>query len=212
VVGDSCCTLRVTESSSSDPDRQAAPHLHCACCSPCGTAVLFCDLGADCVYVCSFSPASGHLQLLSSCAIGSGSGPRHLVWHPLHIDTVFVANELDNSISLCHWDSASLALTVTSSLPLLPRSIKHPCAAAAIVTSADGRFVYVSVRGLEMGPNCISRFSFERADSGGGSLHFLGLTSSLGSCPRGMVHSASNCLCSLIACTLDACLGNASSG
>lgn len=145
VVGESCCTLRVTNSSGSHPDRQAAPHLHCASFAPCGSAVLLCDLGADCVYVCSFSASSGELQLCSSCPIGSGTGPRlhspsfqahhleillidlgrHLVWHPLHADTVFVANELDNSISLCHWDAAARLLTVTSSLPLLPLSCKE---------------------------------------------------------------------------------------
>ncbi len=76
VVGDSCCTLRVTSSSGCDPDRQAAPHLHCARFAPCGTAALLCDLGADCVYVCSFSPSSGQLQLSSSCAMGAGTEPR----------------------------------------------------------------------------------------------------------------------------------------
>jgi 6-phosphogluconolactonase (cycloisomerase 2 family) len=50
---------------------------------------------------------------------------RHLVWHPLHADVVFVANELDNSISLCHWDSSARLLAVTSSLPLLPLSCKE---------------------------------------------------------------------------------------
>ncbi len=78
VIGESCSTLRFTDSSGADPDRQAAPHLHCCCFSPCGTAALLCDLGADRVYVCSFSPSSGQLQLASSCVIGSGSGPRLL--------------------------------------------------------------------------------------------------------------------------------------
>ncbi len=50
---------------------------------------------------------------------------RHLVWHPLHADIVFVANELDNSISMCSWDAAALRLTVTCSLPLLPLSCKQ---------------------------------------------------------------------------------------
>jgi 6-phosphogluconolactonase (cycloisomerase 2 family) len=129
---------------------------------------------------------------------------RHLIWHPLHADTVFVANELDNSISLCHWDSAALVLTVTCSLPLLPLSCREQvlkaatlqsqtgthfdtqCAAAAIVTSLDGRHVFVSVRGLESGPNCISRFAFLRSDTSS-SLEFLGTCSSLGCCPRAMV-------------------------
>ena len=62
------------------------------------------------------------------------------------------------------------------------------CAAAAIVTSSDGRYVFVSVRGLQSGPNCISRFACVRSDSGS-SLRFLGTCPSLGACPRGMVRA-----------------------
>ena len=139
--------------------------------------------------------------------IAANGSLRHLVWHPQHSDTVFVANELDNSVSVCHWDAAERVLAVTSSLPLLPLSCKEQvpaaaaaaadarvtlhrlgmqCAAAAIVTSSDGRYVFVSVRGLQSGPNCISRFACVRSDSGS-SLRFLGTCPSLGSCPRAMV-------------------------
>jgi 6-phosphogluconolactonase len=170
IAGDSCSTLRVTSSSGCDPDRQAAPHLHCACFSPCGTAVLLCDLGADCVYVCAFSPSTGSLSLSSSCPIGSGTGPRsappppssppaariscrrtrHLLFHPLRPDTVFVANELDNSISLCHWDAAALLLKVTCSLPLLPLSCKEQVQAVASTSTAHSLPVTLSASALPL--------------------------------------------------------------
>jgi hypothetical protein len=46
---------------------------------------------------------------------------------------VFVANELDNSVSVCRWDAAQRLLAVTSSLPLLPLSCKQQVPAAALL-------------------------------------------------------------------------------
>ena len=66
---------------------------------------------------------------------------------------------VDNSISVCNWDSAARVLTVTSSLPLLPLSCTQACAAAAIVTSRDGRHVFVSVRGTSCHDECCSRLA-----------------------------------------------------
>ena len=46
---------------------------------------------------------------------------------------MFVANELDNSVSVCRWDAAQRLLAVTSSLPLLPLSCKQQVPAAALL-------------------------------------------------------------------------------
>ncbi len=92
----------------------------------------------------------------------------------------------------CHVLAAAAAPVVQgagsqSILQTSPATHSVPqCAAAAIVASLDGRHVFVSVRGLESGPNCISRFAFLKGD-GGSSLQFLGTRSSLGCCPRAMV-------------------------
>jgi hypothetical protein len=63
-----------------------------------------------------------------------------MVWHPLLPDTVFVANELDNSISLCHWDSAAMLLTVACSQPLLPLSCKEQVLSTTPAASATQYF------------------------------------------------------------------------
>ncbi len=128
--------------------RQESAHAHCVVPHPNNRFVFSADLGADRVLVYRFDEQNNTLQHMnrSDAVMPSGSGPRHLVFHPT-MPLVFCANELDSTVAVlrCDPDTGALSLARTAStLPAKWSGANYP---ADIHVTGDGRFVYVSNRG-----------------------------------------------------------------
>ena len=83
-----------------------------------------------------------------------GAGPRHLAFHPT-LPLVFVANELDSTVSTLRFDSQRGALSLAESRSTLPAGWTGTNYPADIHIAPSGRTLYVSNRGH----NSLSVFS-----------------------------------------------------
>ncbi len=127
------------------PGRQTGPHAHSAGWTPDNQFVIVADLGTDQLFVYSFDHTTGKLGTPACTATRPGSGPRHVVFHPHH-QHLYVANELDNTVSVFAYDPASTALTEQQFLATLPPGTSES-AVADIHISPSGERLYVSNRG-----------------------------------------------------------------
>ncbi|KUH36973.1 MULTISPECIES: lactonase family protein [Streptomyces] len=133
-----------------DPGRQEAPHAHQVVGVPGGRWVLGVDLGTDSVRVCAPDPDTGGLRVHGETALRAGSGPRHLAFHP-DGEVVYVLHELTPQLTVCRWDSASgvlepLAEVAVDTDPAPEGGRLHP---SVVSVAADGRFLWVAVRGSD---------------------------------------------------------------
>ncbi|MEV6241960.1 lactonase family protein [Lentzea sp. NPDC051838] len=124
-----------------DPERQEGPHAHQIVFDPSGRFAAAVDLGADAVFVYSFT--GGQLKLVSTAKFKPGAGPRHIAFHPGG-RTAYVANELDSTIVVCAY--ADGKLTPGQVLKTAPATSvrNYP---AEVLVSGDGKHVYLSNRG-----------------------------------------------------------------
>jgi len=134
--------------SGADPVRQATPHPHCITVDPSNRFALVTDLGTDRVLVYRLDVASGSLHHLESAGavLGTGAGPRHLVFHP-ELSLVFVANELDSTVTTLSFDGESGRLTPLRSHATLPEPWTGANYPAGLHVAPSGRTLYVSNRG-----------------------------------------------------------------
>ncbi|MFC7844754.1 lactonase family protein [Streptomyces sp. NPDC057382] len=129
------------------PDRQRQPHAHQVQSDPSGRWAVSVDLGTDSVRVCALT--DGVPVLHRETALGSGSGPRHLAFHP-DGTRAYVVNELSPSVTACRWDAEGGVLTPlaeTGVLPGVPEGDAYP---SGIAVSSDGRFVWTATRGEDV--------------------------------------------------------------
>ncbi len=127
----------------------AKPHAHQVTPSPDGRFLLVNDLGSDRILIYKIDSGSGKLTP-NSPAFWQGrfkSGPRHLTFHP-NGKWVYNVNELDSTVDLLYWNNIRGTLTShgepVSTLPVgFP---KDTAFCSEILTSPDGRFVYVGNR------------------------------------------------------------------
>ncbi|MTD57377.1 lactonase family protein [Amycolatopsis pithecellobii] len=117
-------------------------HAHQVVTDPSGRWVLAVDLGTDSVYV--YQLTNGKLRPHQQLVLPAGSGPRHLAFHP-HERLAYLACELTPVVTVLGWDPAGG--TVTAEQVVDTASSPGPNYPGEIEVSADGRFVYVSVRG-----------------------------------------------------------------
>ena len=161
----------------SQPGRPA--HAHQVVFDPSGQFILAVDLGVDAVVVYQLDAEQGRLSESSRLDLAAGSGPRHLVFHPGG-NQVYLANELDSTVTVCDWASGELSRPRACPALLEPFGdpvngpINYP---GEILISADGFFVYLTNRGS----NTISVFAVE---DGGSSLRLLATPSCDGDWPR----------------------------
>ena len=103
-------------------------------------------LGSDRLRVLAFDPATGRFSASSDHDTEADAGPRHFV---ITADGthVYLANELDSTLSVLAFDDATGALTHVQTLSTLPSSFTRRNSVAEIAFGADERFVYVSNRG-----------------------------------------------------------------
>jgi 6-phosphogluconolactonase (cycloisomerase 2 family) len=109
---------------------------------------------------------------ISTAMVPSGNGPRHMTLHP-RLPKAYVVNELGNTVATFDYDNSTGLLSANfemeanrllSTLPLgapdcSSETAKCTQAAAEVLISPDGRFLYASNRGTGGGVNNIAIFS-----------------------------------------------------
>lgn len=128
--------------------RQEAPHPHDLKFDPAGQFVFGPDLGTDKVWAWRLDLASGELipTALPAAQVASGSGPRHLAFHPSG-RVAYVINELVSSITAFRYDGTRGTFTWLQTVSTLPPDFTGTSSTAEIVVHPSGRFVYGSNRG-----------------------------------------------------------------
>jgi 6-phosphogluconolactonase len=185
--------------SSQHPSRQTHAHAHCTFFDIESNKLLVCDLGLDQVKVYSVqknkenSKAENKNEFTAVeeqiISLPAGSGPRHICFDENYAYG-FIINELNGSVTIIKYNaekkeydikgnfdvsgqlSGSLKESVNTST-----SIDTDLGAAAIRVSADGRFVYTSMRS----DNTIRLFAFDRISE---SLNYIASYPTGGRTPR----------------------------
>ena len=129
-------------------DRQREPHAHCIVADPSNRFALAADLGADRVFVYRLDLDGKSLRHIESgdAVMRAGAGPRHIAFHPT-LSLVFVANELDSTVSTLRFDAERGALSPIDTRSTLPQGWTGTNYPADIHVAPSGRALYVSNRG-----------------------------------------------------------------
>jgi 6-phosphogluconolactonase len=154
---------------------QASSHPHAAVFHPREPLLVVPDKGTDTVNVLRVGRDGERLRLVGPWRSTPGSGPRHARCHPT-LPLVYVANELEPSLTVLAWDASTDRLTAiqTVATVLEPRTaVTWP---SEVVVHPSARWVYVANRG----DDSISTFPV-RPD---GTLDAARRTDSLGLTPR----------------------------
>ncbi len=155
-----------------------APHAHQALFGPDGVTLFVTDLGLD--EIRAYRVQSGTLEPQHVTRLASGSGPRHLAFHPSG-RYAFALGELDSSLTLLEHKQGRLEPLERAHLLPGPSGQN---AAAAVRVAPSGRFVYASNRDLNAsGNDGIAVFYF---DEGARTLTRTGFFPSGGHLPRDM--------------------------
>jgi 6-phosphogluconolactonase len=129
-------------------ERQEGPHAHCVVTDPTNRFALAVDLGVDRVLVYRLGDDGRSLHRVTGgeAVLKAGAGPRHIAFHPT-LPLVYVANELDSTVSVFRFDAVRGAMTpveTRSTLPARWRGTNYP---ADIHIGPSGRHLYLSNRG-----------------------------------------------------------------
>ncbi|MFE9774749.1 lactonase family protein [Streptomyces sp. NPDC005931] len=174
----------VTHSSPPPGPGQQGPHAHQFVTAPDGRHLLAVDLGTDTVYTYRLDERAGRLTEVARARARPGAGPRHLTFHPGG-RYVYVANEVDNTVSVGAYDPASGRLEIgpgrsTGSGP----GTNYP---AQVLVTGNGRFAYLANRGHDS----LTRYAVE-AD--GARLRLLDTVPVGGEFPRQIAFSPDGAL------------------
>jgi 6-phosphogluconolactonase len=128
--------------------RQERAHAHSIGFDLSGKYILAADLGTDRVLVYRLNPATGELALaeLWGAAMRPGAGPRHFTCHP-NGKVIYVANEVDSTVTACRWDAGTGSLVPFQNLHTLVEGFTGENTVADIHLAPDGSWLYVSNRG-----------------------------------------------------------------
>jgi 6-phosphogluconolactonase len=169
-----------------DIDRQKSAHAHCFVSAPGGRFALACDLGLDKVMVYRVNSANAALTPNEPpfAVLPPGSGPRHVAFSP-DGKRACVISEMACTVTVFKWDGLNGTLIPQQTVPLLPPGLyQKSFTAAEIAYSADGKYVYTTVRGpIAPGANSISVLA---VDAKTGNLSLIQNISCDGDFPRGM--------------------------
>ena len=137
--------------SSVNKSRQEAPHAHSVIFAPGSpTLVLVADLGLDRIMLYDLDLTRGKLvpRARPSITIHPGAGPRHMAFSS-DARTLYVANEVNSTVSAFHYDAIKGSFTELQTLPLLPASFTGQNTSADIHLTPTGKFLYASNRGID---------------------------------------------------------------
>ena len=136
-----------TRSGPSPAGREAA-HAHCIIADPSNRFVLAADLGLDRVFLYRLDVESNSLRHVDGgdAVMHTGAGPRHLAFHPT-LPLVFVANELDSTITTLRFDAERGQLSPLETRSTLPTGWTGRNFPGDIHVAPSGRTLYVSNRG-----------------------------------------------------------------
>jgi 6-phosphogluconolactonase (cycloisomerase 2 family) len=118
----------------------AEPHAHQILTDPSGQWILAVDLGADAVFCYALS--AGTLIPHHHCVLPTGSGPRHLAFHPRG-QLAYILSELRPEITVASWSPTTGRLAPLDTLPVATPG-NHP---AELAITRDARFLYATIRG-----------------------------------------------------------------
>jgi 6-phosphogluconolactonase len=128
--------------------RQEAPHAHCIVPDASNRFAVAADLGIDRVLVYRLDGEGGSLRHVdgADAIMRPGAGPRHVALHPA-LPLLFVANELNSTVTTLGFDRASGRLSPLGTRSTLPAGWSGANYPADIHVAPSGRTVYVSNRG-----------------------------------------------------------------
>jgi len=133
------------EGKSSNSQRQEKAHVHCVVLHPKQSKVFVADLGTDSIEIIPFNenaPLLLNEQQALSYKVASGSGPRHLVFNASGTK-LYATFELTNEIGV--FEFIENILKQIQTIPLTTPTKNG--STAELRLSADGKFLYASVRG-----------------------------------------------------------------
>ncbi|MFF7047449.1 lactonase family protein [Streptomyces griseorubiginosus] len=169
----------VTHSRPAPGPGQEGPHAHQFLTAPDGGHVLAVDLGTDTVYSYRLNERTGALAEVAQAHTRPGAGPRHLTFHPGG-RYAYLANESDNTVAVCAYDSRSGRLSVGAAQSTgTGPGTSYP---AQFLVTANGSFAYLANRG----DNSLTRYAVE-AD--GARLRLLDTVPVHGDFPRHIAFS-----------------------
>ena len=163
-----------------NPARQEGPHAHQILTDLDGNHVFGVDLGADEVNLWNLDPSTGVLNpnTVPFARIASGSGPRHMAFHPDRRHA-YVLSELASSVTVFDYDPVRAAFIWQQTISALPPDFTGTNTAAEIRVHPSGRFLYTTNRGHDS----VAMFEIE-PETGG--LEVIGWEPTRGQWPRGM--------------------------
>lgn len=159
--------------------RQEAPHMHYVQWDKTGRFLYAVDLGTDEIKVFDSQNDAFDAQLAAKLDIGDG--PRHIALHP-NTNVVYSLNELSNTVTVFEQQADTGKLLRLQKVNLLEDAEVDGNWASAIKVSADGRYVYAAVRGV----NKIAVLSANTE----GKLALVQMHSTMGNWPRDIELSA----------------------
>ena len=177
--------------SSQHPSRQTQAHAHCACFDAVSNKLLVCDLGLDQVKVYNVEINNDSFNAIEEQIIllPAGSGPRHICYDE-NYSYGFIINELTGSVTIIKYSAEKKEYEIKGSFDVSGQlseslnksvnastSIDTDLGGAAIRVSADGKFIYTSMRS----DNTIRLFAFDPIAE---SLSFIASYPTEGSTPR----------------------------
>jgi 6-phosphogluconolactonase len=118
-------------------------HAHQVVLDPFGAYLLAVDLGRDTIFTYTLDRQAGTLTEVDRTGLPTGSGPRHLAFHPSGT-VAYVANELDSTVTVCSYAEGILEPGQVIAAAPETGVTNYP---GEIAVSADGHHVYVSNRG-----------------------------------------------------------------
>ncbi|MCC7300827.1 MAG: lactonase family protein [Verrucomicrobia bacterium] len=190
-TGGSCAALRIQSDGSLSPasvqqhsgssihKRQTQARTHSIRCDAAGRFAFAADLGMDKIMAYRFDPISGTLSPNEPPFIATepGGGPRHFIFHPSG-KFAYVSLELSSKVVAFQYDAKNGVLSEIQTLSTLPVGFVGENTTAEILTTPDGRFLYVSNRGH----NSLAIFAIDAAS---GKLTAVGHEPTRGEVPRG---------------------------
>ncbi|WP_051452845.1 lactonase family protein [Atopobacter phocae] len=127
------------------PNQESA-HVHYAQMDPVGKFLCVCDLGTD--QVTTYRIDGQQLERAQTYNALPGSGPRHLVFHPVE-SVAYLMNELTATIDVLRYDAETGTFTQVDSVTTLPDDWTDFNSSAAIRLSKNGQHLYCSNRGQD---------------------------------------------------------------